>query len=92
MPGAGSWLAQLGLALFGTAIAYIVFVEILARAGTSDVMLVALLIQVPALLPESLFLAEQIHVHEILGATTIGLGLVFIDGRLPRRVSRGICG
>ena len=28
MPGAGTWLALLGLALFGTAIAYIVFFEI----------------------------------------------------------------
>ena len=87
-PSAGTWLALGALALFGTAVAYIVFFEILVRAGGSNVMLVTLLIPVTALLLGNLFLSEPIFMFEIAGAATIGLGLLFIDGRLPRRVTR----
>ena len=87
-PGAGTWLALVALALFGTALAYIVFFEILVRAGGSNVMLVTLLIPVTALLLGNLFLSEPILAFEITGAAVIGLGLLFIDGRVPRRVAR----
>ncbi|MXZ80242.1 MAG: DMT family transporter [Gammaproteobacteria bacterium] len=87
MPGMQTWLALIALALFGTALAYVVFFEILARAGASNVMLVTLLIPVTALLLGNLFLAEPIFVHEIAGAAVIGLGLLFIDGRLPRKLA-----
>ena len=87
-PGAGTWLALGALALFGTALAYIVFFEILVRAGGSNVMLVTLLIPVTALLLGNLFLSEPILLFEVAGATTIGLGLLLIDGRLPRRAIR----
>ncbi len=90
LPGAKIWLALGGLALFGTAIAYIVFFEILSRAGASNVMLVTLLIPVTALLLGNLFLGEPIFIHELIGAATIGLGLLFIDGRLPRRVAHAV--
>ena len=88
MPGAGIWLALGALALFGTALAYIVFFEILVRAGGSNVMLVTLLMPVTALLLGNLFLAEPILAFEIAGAAILGLGLLFIDGRVPRRVPR----
>ena len=88
MPGAEIWMALGGLALFGTAIAYVVFFEILTRAGASNVMLVTLLMPVTALLLGNLFLAEPIFLRELAGAATIGLGLLFIDGRLPRRAMR----
>ena len=50
----------------------------------------ALLFSVTALLLGNMFLAEPIPVYEIAGAATIGLGLLSIDGRLPRRVMRVI--
>ena len=87
-PSAGTWVALGALALFGTALAYIVFFEILVRAGGSNVMLVTLLIPVTALLLGNLFLSEPILLYEVAGAATIGLGLLFIDGRLPRRAMR----
>ena len=89
-PSTEVWMALCGLALFGTAIAYVVFFEILTRAGASNVMLVTLLIPVTALLLGNMFLAEPILVYEIAGAATIGLGLLSIDGRLPRRAMRVI--
>ena len=68
----------------------LVFFEILTRAGASNVMLVTLLIPVTALLLGNMFLAETILLYEIAGAATIGLGLLSIDGRLPRRAMRVI--
>lgn len=88
MPGVGIWLALGALALLGTALAYIVFFEVLVRAGGSNVMLVTLLMPVTALLLGTLFLSEPILAFEIAGAAVIGLGLLFIDGRVPRRIAR----
>ena len=87
-PSVGTWVALGALALFGTALAYIVFFEILVRAGGSNVMLVTLLIPITALLLGNLFLSEPILLYEVAGAATIGLGLLFIDGRAPRRAMR----
>lgn len=74
------------LAIFGTALAYIVFFKILVRAGASNVMLVTLLIPVTALVLGNVFLDEPIQQKEIIGAIVIGLGLLFIDGRLIHKV------
>ena len=87
-PAVGTWLALGGLALFGTSIAYIVFLEILARAGASNVMLVTMLIPVTALLLGNLFLSQPFFAQELLRARAIGLGLLFIDRRLPLKVGR----
>ena len=72
----------LGLAVFGTALAYIVFFNILSNAGASNVMLVTLLIPVSAMLLGNVFLSEPIRGVDIIGASIIGSGLMFIDGRL----------
>jgi len=87
-PGVGVWIALGALALLGTALAYIVFFEILVRAGGSNVMLVTLLIPVTAVVLGNLFLSEPILLAEIAGAAIIGFGLLFIDGRIPRRATR----
>ena len=80
------------MALFGTAIAYVVFFEILTLAGASNVMLVTLLIPVTALLLGNMVLAVPILAYELAGAATIGMGLLSIDGRLVRRVMSIISG
>jgi drug/metabolite transporter (DMT)-like permease len=74
--------------LFGTALAYIVFFEILVRAGPSNVMLVTLLIPITALFLGNAFLDEPLHTKEIVGALIIGMGLLFVDGRIPKAVQR----
>lgn len=75
------------LAVFGTALAYIVFFKILVRAGPSNVMLVTLLIPVTALLLGNIFLGEAIQLKELVGALIIGSGLLFIDGRVIDRLT-----
>ena len=78
--------AVVALALFGTALAYIVFFKIVVRAGASNVMLVTLLIPITALILGSVFLGETIQLKEIIGALIISAGLMFIDGRLINRM------
>jgi drug/metabolite transporter (DMT)-like permease len=70
------------MALFGTAMAYIIFFKLLVSAGASNVMLVTLLIPITAVMLGSMFLDEIIRTQEIIGALVIGFGLLFIDGRI----------
>ena len=88
MPGVATWLAVLGLASLSTALAYIVFFQILRRSGATNVMLVTLLIPVTAILLGWLVLGEPISVREIAGAIIIGSALLVIDGRAVRMLQR----
>jgi len=81
MPDMTTWLAAIGLAALSTALAYIVFFQILRRSGATNVMLVTLLIPVTALLLGYLVLGERISPKEIAGALVIGSALLLIDGR-----------
>jgi len=82
MPGVTTWLAVIGLAALSTALAYIVFFQILRRSGATNVMLVTLLIPVTAIVLGHLVLGEQISPREIAGALVIGSALLLIDGRV----------
>ncbi|KGT76236.1 ABC transporter permease [Bradyrhizobium japonicum] len=82
MPGLTTWLAVLGLAALSTALAYIVFFQIIRRSGAGNVMLVTLLIPVTAILLGWLVLGEPISLREIVGAIVIGSALLVIDGRI----------
>ncbi|MEE2970728.1 MAG: DMT family transporter [Pseudomonadota bacterium] len=87
-PSEKVWFSLFGLTFFGTAIAYIVFFKILVSAGASKVMLVTLLMPFSALFLGNAFLDEPIRTQEIAGALIIGLGLLFIDGRVLRGIQR----
>lgn len=88
MPHATTWLAVLGLAALSTALAYIVFFQILQRSGATNVMLVTLLIPVTAMLLGTLVLGEPISWREITGALVIASALLLIDGRVLSWFSR----
>jgi drug/metabolite transporter (DMT)-like permease len=88
MPGAVTWLAVIGLAALSTALAYIVFFQILRRSGATNVMLVTLLIPVTAILLGVLVLGEKISLREIAGALVIGSALLVIDGRVLKLFQR----
>ncbi|MCA1388788.1 DMT family transporter [Bradyrhizobium sp. BRP19] len=81
MPSLTTWLAVLGLAGLSTALAYIVFFQIVRRSGASNVMLVTLLIPVTAILLGWLVLDEPISGREIAGSIVIASALLVIDGR-----------
>jgi drug/metabolite transporter (DMT)-like permease len=88
MPGIATWLAVIGLSAFSTALAYIVFFQILRRSGATNVMLVTLLIPVTAILLGYLVLGERISPREIVGALVIGSALLMIDGRVLKLFQR----
>ena len=87
MPGMTTWLAMIGLAALSTALAYIVFFQVLRRSGSTNVMLVTLLIPVTAILLGYLVLGESISLREMIGALVIGSALLLMDGRVLKLIS-----
>ena len=81
-PGITTWLAMLGLGVLSTAIAYILFFQIVTLSGASNVMLVTLLIPLPAIFLGRTVLGETLEPHQMAGAAIIATALVIIDGRL----------
>ena len=88
MPSATVWGALAGIALLCTAVAYILYFAILARAGATNLLLVTFLLPASALLLGALVLAEPVTPRALAGMALMGMGLVAIDGRmLPGRRS-----
>jgi drug/metabolite transporter (DMT)-like permease len=79
--------ALLGLSLFCTAIAYVIFFKILAAAGATNLLLVTLLVPVSAVLLGVFVLGEQPGANAFMGFALILAGLVTIDGRLGQRIA-----
>jgi drug/metabolite transporter (DMT)-like permease len=89
-PGVAAVAALLALAALSTALAYLIYFRILARAGATNVLLVTFLIPVSAVLLGTLLLGEQLAIRHFLGMAAIALGLAAIDGRVLRyRVGTG---
>ena len=85
-PSAPVWLSILGLAVFSTALAYILFFRILESSGATNVVLVTFLVPVTANFLSWLVLDEQLYGRYFVGMAIIGLGLAVIDGRLWARL------
>jgi drug/metabolite transporter (DMT)-like permease len=85
MPGVVPLLALVGLAVLSTALAYVIYWALIARAGGTNTMLVTLLIPVSALFFAWALLGEAFTLAEAAGMILIGLGLIVIDGRLVKR-------
>jgi drug/metabolite transporter (DMT)-like permease len=81
VPSERTMLAVLGLAALSTALAYVIFFRIMAVSGSTNVMLVTLLIPVSAIWMGATFLGERLEPRHIAGALVIALSLVVIDGR-----------
>ncbi|OIQ38637.1 MAG: EamA family transporter [Roseobacter sp. MedPE-SWde] len=76
------WCALIGIAVLSTALAYLMYFDILRRAGSANLMLVTLLIPPVAVGLGVGFLGETLSREAFLGFLVIGLGLVVTDGRL----------
>ncbi|MCZ4282300.1 DMT family transporter [Kiloniella laminariae] len=90
LPSPEALAALVGIALLSTALAYILYFQILARAGATNLLLVTFLIPVSAILLGVLFLGEVILAKHLIGMTFIGGGLAAIDGRITHRLRRGL--
>ncbi len=76
------WLALLGLAVPGAAIAYVLYYRILASAGATNLMLVTLLIPFAAIFLGVTFLGEAVSGAMVVGGALVLAGLAVIDGKL----------
>lgn len=80
--------AALGLAFLSTALAYILFFNILRQAGPANVVLVTFLVPVSAILLGALVLGEVLEPRHWAGMALIAAALVVVDGRLPRALAK----
>jgi drug/metabolite transporter (DMT)-like permease len=76
------------IAALCTALAYVVYFRILSGAGATNVLLVTLVAPATSVILGALLLHEQLLTRQFLGFGLIAIGLAFIDGRLPRALSR----
>lgn len=82
----GVWTSILALAVLSTALAYILYFDIITKAGATNASLVTLIVPLFALLLGVLFLGESLLTREIVGMALIGIGLILFDGRIVRLV------
>lgn len=80
--------AMVALAVFSTAIAYLIFFRILNRAGATNALLVTFLVPVSAIMLGLLLLDEDIQLRQLAGMVCIALGLAAIDGRPAHYLQR----
>lgn len=88
VPGSTTVAAVLALALFGTALGYVLYFKILATAGAVNLLLVTLLLPAVAVLLGAGLLGERLEQRQIAGMALIALGLAVIDGRALRALRR----
>ncbi len=82
MPGLGALLSVAGIGVLSTAAGFILFFQIIARSGPSNVMLVTLMVPVSAILLGHFVLGEVVVAREYIGAAVIAAALLVMDGRL----------
>ncbi len=88
-PGAIPLGAVVVMGVVSTALAYILYFQILASAGATNLMLVTFLIPVSGVLLGFLVLGEALKPQHFLGMACIGVSLALIDGRIVRRLRSG---
>ena len=84
LPSQATIFAILGLAVLSTAGGYLLFFNILERAGATNVSLVTVLIPPSAIAMGMLFLEETLQGIHFIGLALIILGLLSLQGRLFR--------
>jgi len=82
MLSAEVWVSLLAISLLSTAVAYLLYFEILVRAGSANLMLVTLLIPPVAVGLSATFLDERLGREAWFGFALIAIGLMVTDGRV----------
>ena len=82
LPGVEVIVALITLAIFSTALAYMLYFRILASAGAVNLSLVTFLIPISAILLGTMLLGETLQLPHIIGMSIVAAGLLAIDGRI----------
>ena len=85
LPSLYTWSSLVALGVLSTALAYVLYFQILSRAGATNIALVTLLVPVSAIFLGWLILNETLELNHIIGMSLIALGLLAIDGRIIKR-------
>jgi drug/metabolite transporter (DMT)-like permease len=85
MPALG---ALLGLALLCSALAYLIYFRLIARAGATNALLTTFLTPVSAIVIGIVLLDESLSTHQLAGMAAIFVGIAAIDGRAGRFIAR----
>lgn len=83
-----TWTAIAYYGIAATALAYLLYFRILARAGASNLLLVTLLIPPVAIVLGALVRGESLTASAYAGFVLLAAGLLILDGRFPRRAAR----
>ena len=86
MPSLTALGSLAGIAVLSTALAYILYFQILATAGATNLLLVTFLIPVSAILLGITFLDEHLLAKHLVGMALIGTGMAAVDGRPWKRL------
>ncbi|MEQ8656736.1 MAG: DMT family transporter [Hyphomicrobiales bacterium] len=84
MPSTPVVVSVLALAIISTALAYLLFFQILKTAGATNTSLVTLLVPVFTVIIAVPLLGDTMGPLKLLGLMVIGIGLMVLDGRLIR--------
>jgi drug/metabolite transporter (DMT)-like permease len=84
-PGLVPIMATVAMGIVSTALAYILYFQLLASAGATNLALVTFLIPVSGILLGIAVLGETLQFQHLIGMAFIAAGLAAIDGRLFRR-------
>jgi drug/metabolite transporter (DMT)-like permease len=83
-----TWGAALGLGLIATTLTFQIMYRILPRVGATNFSATTFIAPVSTIILGLSFLGEVIQPTHILGMAAIFIGLLLIDGRLPRWLGR----
>jgi drug/metabolite transporter (DMT)-like permease len=86
LPPLSAWASIAALAIFCTALGYVLYFRLIDSAGATNALLVTLLVPPFAIFFGSLFLNEVLAPQDFIGLALIALGLAAIDGRLLRKL------
>ena len=85
MPSVQSWLSVVALSVLCTAVAFILFFQLLESIGTSKTMSVAYVIPISAILLGFLVLGETVTWQMLIGGSLILLGVAFTNDLISVR-------
>jgi drug/metabolite transporter (DMT)-like permease len=92
LPSGAAWAALLAIGAVSSALGFVIFFRVLARAGATNLMLVNFLNPVSAILLGALLIGEHVTLRQMIGMAAIALGLAAIDGRPGRWILRHLVG
>jgi drug/metabolite transporter (DMT)-like permease len=87
MPSLSAWGALAAMGALSSALGFVIFFRVLARAGATNLMLVNFLNPVSAIVLGAALLGEHITLRQLIGMAAIAVGLAAIDGRPARFIA-----